>query len=179
MNLNLDDHQKRIAMIAGAVVAVLMLLWVVVLPRLGIGGIDDKIKVKENELREVIRLYKSFEQIKGDFNRIESQINRNQSLSLLSELSRIAEKVNVKQASTRWSQGQAEKRLLSGRGGRDAGRENHPRGTDPLLYEIEYSTRCCAYATARGSALRRQYAAQRRSGSVHLQASGKLSRLSF
>jgi len=97
MNLNLDDHQKRIAMIAGAVVAVLMLLWVVVLPRLGIGGIDDKIKLKENELREVIRLYKSFEQIKGDFNRIESQINRNQSLSLLSELSRIAEKVNVKQ----------------------------------------------------------------------------------
>jgi len=98
MNLNLDDRQKRILLIAGGVLAVLLFVWVIVLPRLGIGGLDDKIAKKESELREMVRLYKNFEQVKRDFNRIDTQISRNRDLSLLSELSAIAEKLNIKQS---------------------------------------------------------------------------------
>jgi len=97
MNLNLDDRQRKILMIVGAGLAVLLFLWIVVLPRLGIGGLDNKIAKKEQELQEITRLYKSFEQVKRDFNKIESAINRNQTMSLLSELSNITEKLNIKQ----------------------------------------------------------------------------------
>lgn len=97
MNLNFDDRQKKMLMIAGAVLAVIMFLWVIVLPRLGIGGIDAKIEAKEKELREMTRLYGNFEQVKRDFTRIDTQITRNSELSLQSELSAIAERLNIKQ----------------------------------------------------------------------------------
>lgn len=142
MNLNLDDRQKRIAMIAGAAVAVMMVLWVIVLPRLGIGGIDEKIKIKENELREVIRLYKSFEQIKSDFNIIESQINRNKSLSLLSELSRIAEKVNVKQGiDSMVSKAKPKNNFYQEEAVEMRVEKITLEELTRLLYEIEYSTK--------------------------------------
>jgi type II secretory pathway component PulM len=97
LNLNLDERQRKIAFIVGAALAVVLFLWVVVLPRLGIGGLDDQIATKENELREMSRLYKNFDQVKRDFTRIDSQIQRNRDLSLLSELSSIAERLNIKQ----------------------------------------------------------------------------------
>ncbi|NLH49584.1 MAG: type II secretion system protein M [Myxococcales bacterium] len=97
MNLNLDDRQKRILMISGAGVAVLLLLWTIVLPKLGIGGLDSKIAAKQRDLREMMRLYQDFEKVKKDVNAIEGGINRNKNLSLLSELSTIAEKINIKQ----------------------------------------------------------------------------------
>lgn len=94
--MNLDDRQRKILMIAGAAVAVILFLWVVVLPRLGIGGLDTKIESKEAELKEMLRLQHSFEQVKRDFTKIDSAIGRNRDLSLLSELSQIAEKLNIK-----------------------------------------------------------------------------------
>ena len=84
-------------MIAGAGLAVLMFLWVIVLPRLGIGGLDAKIEAKKKKLREMTRLYGNFEQVKRDFTRIDTQITRNSELSLQSELSAIAERLNIKQ----------------------------------------------------------------------------------
>lgn len=97
MNLNLDDRQRRILLFAGGGVAVLIFLWVVVLPRLGVGGLDSKIEEKERELREMVRLYQNFEQIKSDVSQLESTISRNKNMSLLSELSAIAEKLGISQ----------------------------------------------------------------------------------
>ncbi len=95
MNLNIDDRQRKILLLAGGGVVVLFFLWTIVLPKLGIGGYENRIEAKERELREMIHLYQSFEQIKSDVARIEKNINRNQSMSLLSELSILAEKVGI------------------------------------------------------------------------------------
>jgi len=96
LNINLDEHQRKILLISGAGVAVLLFLWVIVLPRLGIGGLSGKIQERENQLTEMVRLYKNFEQLKSDFNKIEAAIGRNKDLSLLSELSDITERLNIK-----------------------------------------------------------------------------------
>jgi len=97
LNLNLDDRQRRILLVAGGGVAVLLFLWIIVLPKLGIGGLDSKIEEKDAELREMIRLYQNFEQIKGDVSRLETTITRNKDMSLLSELSATAEKLGISQ----------------------------------------------------------------------------------
>ncbi|MDP8222981.1 MAG: hypothetical protein P9L99_06450 [Candidatus Lernaella stagnicola] len=96
-NLNLDDRQRKIALFGGAGVAVLLFVWIVVLPKFGVGGLDSTIDTKESELREMVRLYQNFEQIKSDVTLIEKKIARNESMSLLSELSAIADKVGITQ----------------------------------------------------------------------------------
>jgi predicted Holliday junction resolvase-like endonuclease len=97
LNLNLDDRQKKILLIAGGAVAVLLLVWTIVLPKLGIGGLSGKIEARQRDLRDVLRLYQDFEQIKKEVNKNETAIRANRNLSLLSELSAITEKLEIKQ----------------------------------------------------------------------------------
>jgi type II secretory pathway component PulM len=97
LNFNLDDRQKRLLMIGGAVVALVLLLWTVVLPKLGFGSLGARIEARQRDLREMVRLYQDFEQVKREVNRDEAAIRGNKNLSLLSELSTIAEKIGVKQ----------------------------------------------------------------------------------
>jgi hypothetical protein len=97
LNFNLDDRQKKIAYVSGAGVAVLLFLWTIILPKIGVGGLDAKIAAKQRDLREMLRTYQDFEQVKKEVTANEAAIRNNKNTSLLSELSTIAEKLEIKQ----------------------------------------------------------------------------------
>ena len=96
LDFHLDDNQKKVVYVAGAGVAALLFLWTVILPKLGVSGLDDKIAAKQHDLREMLHLYQDFEQVKKEVSANEIAIRNNKGNSLLSELSAIADKLGIK-----------------------------------------------------------------------------------
>jgi len=93
--MSLDDRQRKIFMIAGAGVALLLFLWTVVLPKLGLGGLDKRIEQKTQELREMQQMYHDFNKINAEVALLDKQIERNKDLSLMTELSEIAKRSDL------------------------------------------------------------------------------------
>lgn len=93
--MSLDDRRKKILMIAGAGVVLFLFLWTVVLPKLGMGGMDNRIAQKTQELREMQQMYREFNELNAEVARLDQQIERNKDLSLMTELSEIAKRTDI------------------------------------------------------------------------------------
>jgi len=93
----LTDRDRKIILIAGAALALILLVFFVFLPAVGkkTHGMGE-IEKKEQELQQMVRMYKDFLNVKTDFDKMERQINEQGNFALLSRIEDVAKRTNVK-----------------------------------------------------------------------------------
>lgn len=93
--MTLTDRDKKMLVILGAffaVVAVYLLAdWA-----MGGGTVGSSVSTKEQELRDIIQVYRTFQKTQADFQTAEREIQKAGDFELLTELENLAVKANVK-----------------------------------------------------------------------------------
>ena len=93
--MTLSDRDRRVLIILLAFLGVIG-IYLVIDYGFGGGGGGGSVQAKEKELRDIISLYRTFQQTKADFSVAEKSMQQSGDFELLSELESLSARANVK-----------------------------------------------------------------------------------